>query len=191
MATLKLNNGERWLDMADRMLKRSGRTKTIPLDELQKEFIAYVKSCAENPVVLSQRVKQHQKGKGKNKNGEGDVDSYGDLTQKIAPMTERAFCAWIGKSQPWLAQTIRDLKKRENPTDEDKDYLEFLLDIQNFFHAQLLDGGMLGEYAPNIVAALVGLKNNIDVTSDDKPVATPTVTLIKENRSREEIDSEE
>lgn len=180
---------KKWQVLAQRVLaygrKPQGK-RSIPLEQLRQLFEEFVNYYVEHPVSLTQRTRQKQKtSKGKSAK-EADVELYGDRVDRAAPMTEYAFCAWIGKSASWFPQTIADLKAKTDPSDDDKEYLAFMLRMQTFFRAQLLEGAIIGEYTPNVVASILGLKNAIDVTSDGKATAAPVINILEDKKTRED-----
>lgn len=175
---------KKWQVFAKRLVQ--GRKRDYTLEELQQEFLAFVDYYTHNPVI-SKRIKQRQKGASKDKKPE--VDMQGDQIEHTAPMTEYAFCCWIGKSRSWFPQTIVDLKKKKSFDADDEQYLQFLERIHTFFQSQLLEGAIVGEYSPQIICSLLGLKDGIDITSGGKPTAAPVINLVADHKTREDYDT--
>lgn len=176
---------KKWQVLAERITNR-GAKRQYTLQQLKDEFISFVNYYVENPSSFVQRTKKKQKGADKSK---AEYEFYGDRVDRVAPMTEYAFCLWIGKSKSWFPQTIADLKAMEHPSTEDVEYLEFLLQLQTFFSSQLLEGAILGEYTPSLVANLLGMKNQFDVTSGGDKVVAPVISIIEDTKTREEYDA--
>lgn len=176
----------KWVMLAEKLTNRVGLHRSITLPELKTAFVEFVEYYVDNPTTYYQRMRKKQKGSDKNK---AEVEFFGDRVERVAPMTEHAFCLWIGKSKSWFPQTITNLKKLKDPNDEDREYLDFMLQLQTFFQSQLLEGAIIGDYNSNLITSLLGMKNNVDVTSDGKAISVPTISIVEDSKSREEYDA--
>lgn len=179
------NANNKWMMLADRILQRGGRKREYGYEELCREFKAFVDYYTSHPASFIQRTKQKQKGADKRK---ADYEFSGDRVDKTAPMTELAFCTWLGKSRSWFPQTIADLEKRQNRTEEENLILEFMKQLRTFFSAQLLEGAVLGDYSQPLVASLLGMRNQVDVTSGGKS-AVPVISIVEDKKSRADYDA--
>lgn len=168
----------KWSILAARLARRSGVPPKFTLEQLKEEFIKYVKFFAEQQQSYTQKSRQKR-------GGSGD-EMQAERVERVSPMTEWSFCVWIGMDRRWLSNTIYDYKQKENRTVDDDEYLDFLERLRTFLNSQLLEGAILGEYTPTIVASLLGLKREIDVTSDGKSAA-PVINLVTDNRTREQV----
>lgn len=179
------NTNNKWMMLADRIVKRTGIKREYGYEDLRREFIAFVDYYTSHPASFIQRTKQKQKGADKRK---ADYEFSGDRVDKTAPMTELAFCTWLGKCRSWFPQTIADLEKREHRTEEDNLILDFMKQLRAFFSAQLLEGAVLGDYSQPLVASLLGMRNQVDVTSGGKS-AVPVISIVEDKKSRAEYDA--
>lgn len=175
---------DKWKMLSERLIK-TGRKREYTLTELQDEFIAFVAYYADHPSTFARRAKQKQKGKDKHT---ADFEIYGDRVDRVAPMTELSFCAWLGKARSWFPQTIADLRdrvKRGVADEEDANYLDLMLRIKTFLQSQLLEGAILGEYTPNLIASLLDLRSNFDLTSNGQTTGAPVINIVEDTQSHE------
>lgn len=175
---------KKWMELAERLVRR-GLVSEYGYEELKKEFIAFVDYYTTHPSVYVQRTRQKQKGSDKRT---ADLEFSGDRVERAAPMTNAAFCTWIGKNYNWIPQTIAELKRMKHPSEDDLKKLEFLQQIRTFFRTQLLEGAVVGDYSTPMVASLLALKNNVDVTSGGKS-AMPIISIVEDRSTRADYDA--
>lgn len=177
---------KKWLMLAEKIVKRGGSKREYNFEQLQSEFLAFVDYYSNHPSTYYLRTKHKRKGADKKT---ADIEMSGDRIERVAPMTEHAFCTWLGKSRSWFPQTIADLKKRgDERSEEDNKILEFMIELQTFFSSQLLEGAILGEYSQPLVASLLGMRNQIDVTSGGKSAA-PIISIVEDKKTRDDYDA--
>ena len=66
-------------------------------------------------------------------------------------------------------------------TNQDGAYTEFLgicSHIKNKIRRDQIEGGMVGQYNPSITQRLNALKDNQDVTTNDKDINSVTITIV-------------
>lgn len=181
--TLQKGTPNKWKFLANRVMLTRGVPRRHSVKSLLENFASFVEYYSENKTVYKQRSKQR-------KSINGGQEAQAERTECAAPMTEVAFCVWLGMNRDWMRTTIYYLKNLENPSPAQSEYLDVLLRIRSFFEAQLVEGAILGEYTPQVVCSLLGIRNSLDVTSEGKPVSAPVINLIMDNRSREDCQRE-
>lgn len=172
----------KWRYLAERIVMKPGRPRQYTLAQLKEEFVKYVDYYSEARTTYQMKSRQKKGGSGN--------EVQAERTERVSPMTEWSFCLWIGKDRSWLATTILDIQDKENPSQEDKEYLEFLQALRTFLNSQLLEGAILGEYTPVIISSLLGLKKNVDITTDNKPIEAPVINIVPDTATREQYASE-
>lgn len=172
---------DKWVYLAERIIKSPGRRRRYSLEELKAEFKAYVDYYRDNTTTYMQKSRQKKGGTGS--------EVQAERVERKSPMTEISFCVWLGYDEKWLPNTILDLEDKEHPSEEDKKYLEFLHEVRAFLRSHLLDGAIVAEYNYNVIAALLGLKKNVDVTTDNKALGAPVINLVPDTMTREQYQS--
>ena len=176
----------KWMYLAERLIAQAAKFKSeYDCETLKQEFVAFVDYYTTHPSSYYQRTKQKQRGADKRT---ADYEFSGDRIDRAAPMTITAFCAWLGKSHNWFQQSIAELKRKKNPSDDDKNRLEFMVQLQTFFRAQLLEGAIVGDYNTAMVQGLLQLRNNIDITTGGKSAA-PIISIVEDKSSRADYDA--
>lgn len=173
----------KWKFLADRVMLTVGKPRKYSKKSLLEQFYSFVDYYSENKTVYRQRTKQR-----KSKNG--GPEAQAERTECSAPMTEIAFCVWLGMGKGWVAETIFTLKNMENPSPEQLEYLDVLERIRTFLNSQLVEGAILGEYTPAVVCSLLGLKSNVDITSEGNAVKAPVINLVTDTKTREDYQKE-
>ena len=172
----------KWKFLAERVMLTRGTPRKYTVASLLEQFTSFVEYYSENKTVYKQRSKQRK--------GQNGQEAQAERTECAAPMTEIAFCVWLGVDRRWMDKTIYTLSNLEKPSPAQSEYLDVLSRIRTFLNSQLVEGAILGEYTPMVVCSLLGLKNNVDVTSDGNTVAAPVINLVTDNRSREDCQRE-
>lgn len=170
--------GNRLMMLAERL----GRKRDYDAQSLYDEFMDYVQFNIENKVSNTTKLVSKQ---GTKAGKENKVDSL----QKIAPMTIYSFCVWLGKSHSWYATTLsrlEELSASGDAKEEDIALLDAMSRIKTFLGSQMLEGAILGDFNHNIVSSLLGLRNNVDVTSGGDKMDAPIINIIKDTKTREE-----
>lgn len=183
MRTEKKNNTTaekptKWQYLAERVVKQRGRRRRYNIDELKAEFKAYVDYYTHNGTAYTRKSRQK-------KGGSGD-EVQAERVERTSPMNEWSFCVWLGYDGSWMTTTILDIEDKEKPTEEDLEYVDFLKRVKTFLRSHLLEGAIVSEYNYNVVAAVLGLKKNVDVTSGDKALDAPIINLVPDNMTREQ-----
>lgn len=168
----------KWRYLAERIVNKPGKPRQYTLAQLKEEFVKYVDYYSDAKTTYQMKSRQKKGGSGN--------EVQAERTERVSPMTEWSFCLWIGKDRSWLATTILDIQDRDNPTPEDVEYLEFLQALRTFLNSQLLEGAILGEYTPVIISSLLGLKKNVDITTDNKPLDAPVINIVPDTTTREQ-----
>lgn len=170
----------KWRILAERIVYRRGLLPDYTLEQLQEKFIEYVEFYSQTRAVYLQKTRQKKGGSGSEVGAE--------RVERLSPMTEWSFCVWIGKDRGWLATRINEMKQMEHKNDYENAYLDFLLQLRTFLNSQLLEGAIVGEYTPNIVASLLHIKNQIDVTSNGKTTGNgaPVINIVADTATRED-----
>lgn len=180
-AVYSYSEGNRYYELA----KRLGTRKNLTSESLMDEFQRYVQFCVESPSPITMKVVNKKGGKGL----EIKTDGY----RKIAPMSLTGFCVWVGHTKSWFATTLTNLTQyieEGKATEDDIVFAENMQLIKTFVETQMMDGAILGDYHAGIVGNLLGVKNNIDITSDGKAMEAPIINIIKDTKTREEYGNE-
>lgn len=176
------NSVNKWKFLAKRVVDRNGAKRRLSADEIRERFLAFVDYYSESRTVFKTRAKQRRARDGQ--------EAQVERVECATPMTESAFCLWLGHSRDWLCSTISDLQGMECPRAEDVELLDLLEGIRTFLNTQLLEGAILGEYTPNLVGALLRIRNSMDVTSNERAIGAPVINIVADTKSREDYQRE-
>lgn len=166
-------------ELAKKAVDRSEMKCEYGVEQIRKEFLDYVQ-------YFNSRTVTYQR---KRKSVEYDGASAGhsnhiEQTDRVVPMTEVSFSAWLGKEKNWLNNTIFRIKDRGCKLEGDTEMLDLLQSIRSFLSAQLLEGALVGEFPSNLVSSMLGLRTSLDVTSDDKAVQVPIINIVADDAKR-------
>lgn len=168
---------ERALKAVDR-----GRAKCkYTVEQLRKEFLDYVDYFSSSMVTYAKKHKHVEYAGETSGNGSSD---HLEETEKVLPMTEASFSAWLGKERWWLTSQIGQLKKRECAMEGDAEMLSLLLSIQSYLTSQLLEGVLVGEFPANLVSTMVGIRQGIESETEDKAVQVPIINIVADTAKR-------
>ena len=168
---------ERALKAVDR--GRAKRKYTV--EQLRQEFLDYVDYFSSGMVTYTKKHKHVEYAGETSGNGSSD---HVEETEKILPMTEASFSAWLGQERWWLSGTISRIKRRECAKEGDEEMLSLLLSIQSFLTSQLLEGVLVGEFTANLVTAMIGIKQGIESDTPDKAMQVPIINIVADTAKR-------
>lgn len=85
--------------------------------------------------------------------------------------TMQGLCRYLGCNTSYFAEFKRNLKK------EDVDFSAVIQQIEETVYEQKFSGAASGFFNANLISRDLGLKDQQDVTSGDKPIAAPNITI--------------
>lgn len=166
-------------ELAKRAVERSGMKCEYGAEQIRKEFLDYVQYFNSHSVIYQRKRKSVEYT-----GASSGTSEHLEQTERVVPMTEVSFSAWLGKPKWWLTDTISRIKGRDCRLDGDIELLSLLQSIQSFLSSQLLEGALSGEFPANIVSTMLGLRTAIDVTSEDKAIQVPIINIVPDDTKR-------
>lgn len=171
----------KWKFLANRIARSTGGKRKWTSDKIREEFIKYVEFYSESKTVYVSRSRQ--------KKAKDNAEAQLERVERIPPMTEVSFCVWLGQADNWFCKMCATYKEKYEDekyrTDEDIAMYELLMRIKAFLSSQVLEGAIVGEYVHNIVTPLLGMKNQVDVTSNGQSAVVPVINLVQSKKQRE------
>ena len=166
-------------ELAKRAVERSDMKCEYGVEQIRKEFLDYVQYFNSHSVTYQRKRKSVEYT-----GASSGTSEHIEQTERVVPMTEVSFSAWLGKPKWWLTDTISRIKGRDCRLDGDIEMLHLLQAIQSFLSSQLLEGALAGEFPANIVSTMLGLRTAIDVTSEDKAIQVPIINIVPDDTKR-------
>ncbi len=107
------------------------------------------------------------------------------------PFTLEGLCVYLDISKQTWNNYRNEYKERSNKDDKDKiakGFIDLIARIEQIIYVQKFEGATVGAFNPNIIAQELGLKNQIDITSDGQQVGQTQIEKIEiyTNQSNEE-----
>lgn len=109
-----------------------------------------------------------------NENPWNKIDYRGKLNEKVEIPTERPFtltglCLYLNTNDAYFRQFKANLPPGEI------DFSTVITRIEDVIRTQKLEGAIVGAFNPTIVSRELGLKENIDHTTDGQPISVRIV----------------
>jgi len=131
--------------------RKMGRKRKFETPEdMLREGLDYFEYAINNPYEKKEVVKS------------GNMAGQEISVKLPQPFTLRGLCLHMGIT----LQTFNNYAHKE----ENKDFFEVASTLRGICEEQALKGAVMGDYNANLVQRLVGLKDEVDITSNNEPV---------------------